>query len=448
MFILVNFVNGFYKANLNNLRDEYEFPPSPDRLFRAVVAGYHNRRKATGKVNINTLLWFEKQKPIIHFNKYHTKTFKSWVPPILIGKKTKSKKEKIITLISTDKIIYEFPTEGPWEDIADIVQWIPHLGTSDSLVKIEVSKELLMPNSTTMEHSNSGGGKPMRVPYEGLNSDLDKMYAENSFRLPSVEVMYSKRNKFESPYEEVRIFGLEGANLDISFCSQVGGNLRNAIGKVSTGKLEEIIFNHKHEGFHLRFVSLPHITGRYPSNFIKGVAICIPRKFDMYGELDVAIRKIIQDGFDLKLNLRFQEPKDTYCRKLRLVEPRDIKTLQHDTWEQESDEWTTVTPIEMNTYSERQRNEGEHEAWIHCECERLGYGKVEKITFEYDRNLKFRQKQWKSSDSIHRKCYGFLASVSISFEKKIKGFVLLGKGISFGLGLMIPRSQVVNYFTS
>lgn len=441
MYIHIRFLRNF-RAAADIHKKRAEWPPSPYRLYCALVQAYYRHESTKHREALEVL---EKLPPPTILTSMEVKKVLAarYVPSNTARSKPL---ERPYPFTVTDEVYFCWPGV---EALQPLLPRINYLGTADSLVEATfVTKPKA--GSFLMWEPSEHGWLGVRCPYQGLLEDLDLAYEGKEHR-PAKQKFYIKHKveinddgmipqlpKQTIIWEQMQyIMGLESLEYQpkILSASAVASTIRNAIGKkakeLGLTKFEAEVFSHEHK-CHLAYMPLAQIFGRYPTGDIKGLAVCLPKEMtSVRRDLERCLYELLKAESEIPFWVGSQQ-----WGSLRIVPPKEMRTLNPDSWCRPSIKWSSATPVGMKFLD----SPNKREEWVRQECRWNGLPEpsyIEFHRFSLGRDaMEFLGTLRKSSDT--KKTDVFLTHLTLEFPVPVSGPVLLGREKNFGIGIMYP----------
>ena len=442
-----------------------EWPPSPARLFSALVAGDGTGDRCTATTG-EELEWLEKQQEpwIVASPKdeiLDTQLLERFVvkDQTLAGVVQEYVARQAIPVRSglriapkSTKIIYVWPDASPSDKDLKALRYraarVGYFGCSDSPVQLQVERNVKVSLDEAWRPSKSGdivksGDTILPVPYDGFLNALDKSFRAWTNGEPG------KRSWVPTRYVNYRWTGQDEdlhrpQIIWLRFDRPVSGRkliaVTDTLRKAVTEHLQRILGEenvspliHGHRksgetGDQVTFLALPDVGYPYSTGKLFGAAIVIPEEADdtFVNKLNRAILTLSHERlvkpryFDLKVEVHGGEQKPWAASPKR--------------WTSLAKRWVSATPVVHEHWTKKQVGIEEAQLW----CSHTGLPSP--VTVEFSRyplvsggldlppSLVFRD---------GRKHYPY-SHVLIEFERPVKGPVVLGRSRHFGLGLFVP----------
>lgn len=452
-----------------------EWPPAPSRLFSALVAGggtgEHNRIGSSDQ----ELRELESAAPPTLLADSHDDVEVISIIPrfVVVDERANSRVQnyparKAQEVRVGERCVPKNPEVSyRWADLElseqDLLALrkraarVAYLGAADSPVRLSVRATQTQSSDQEAQDSrvewlpvrNAGGSYSSQavqlgVPNPGFLDLLDRNY--QAFRdgsAPHGSSMYRQKVAYEPQVEStdnhanhvsesvfVSFNRSVGARRVLDVAEALRGAVMNSYDQLFSDLPQEL---HGHiEGSQyqaVRFIPLPNAGFEWSNSKIHGAAICIPRSVEpgIAEQIKIAVARISElnlvGGDQLKVTLR-----DSTRPRPWATHPRR--------WEKPATEFATVFPAVYERFEKKRTPDLEIVArW----CENAGLPKP--IAAQISRSSylsgvpKFESREvWR--DRSTRK-YPF-AHVKVTFETPVSGPVAIGRGRSFGLGLLVP----------
>ena len=477
--ISAEFLHGTFRgdptgsANTGRL-EKGEWPPSPARLFAALVAadGTGNRCRATQRTGQSELKWLEEQPPPIiyadaptmcrhqqlnpRYVVLATKSCSSNTHQEFVGRKGSLVRPGVRVAPRHPHAAYLWESSPP-SDLFDALRLrcarVGYLGTSDSPVRLRAG-------SKRPDHVTEDSYKPARdgtiaigVPAPGQLAVLDRMYDEWSKLGPSISrsqypalnhsVWYREPVGLQqfSPGEVVAWLRISRKRLGGATKSGVVSGRRVSIvtdlfKKSLLSKYDDLFGDpppilHGHgfsgNGYELaRYLALPDVGFKWSRGCIHGLALWLPSAADgrlrkRARDAALAIRRISGNGIDVlvaRTDVRDKKDRPLAANPWR--------------WEKESIRWATAFPA---VHERRCRlNLDEVSKW----CIHAGLPKP--VAFRSTRSPLVHGALDLAPVEVNRpgRIGMPYSHVELVFSEPVKGPIVIGSGRQRGLGLCVP----------
>ena len=446
-------------ANTGRLR-RGEWPPSPARLFAALVAA-DGTRQACRVTSGAELAWFERlPPPAIHADgrpchqllepRYvvrHKGSAEKGTHQEYVGRLGAINRAGARVAPRDPRVIYSWNVESPSEEILDALRRraarVGYLGAADSPVRLRVTTWPPAAPSDTFT-ADQRGNLVINVPAPGRLQVLDRMYDEWCARGASVS-----RLQFPALERGVRYRSPESAEpVDrgemvawLRLGDPVSGRRLStvtALFKEAVLSQHQRIFGepsailHGHgfsaSGYEIaRYLALPDVGYRWSRGRIHGLALWMPPDSDLADrqrarDAAFAIRRLTGRGVDV-----FVAPRDGEARPL---------AAHPDRWLRRSRGWVTACPA----IHERRRplDLAEITRW----CRHAGLS--EPTAFRSARTPLVAGAIDLAPVEVNRPGKPRLpySHVELRFEQAVAGPVVIGSGRQRGFGLCVPIDEV------
>jgi CRISPR-associated protein Csb2 len=448
-----------------------EWPPSPARLFSALVAGDGTGARCTNTTG-DELIWLEGlDPPIIHASPPDAVEHSALLPRYVVVDQTepgavqdyparKAKEVRPGARLSPREraIIYVWPQAAPSEDVLRALSYraarVGYLGCSDSPVRITVSTQPPSPVGGDAWEPAPSGTTTLPVPYPGFLEALDRAYA----RWSAGEAMgrawiTTRRARYRAPNEDTKtttsgrapvIWLRFGRSVSSRHLLGVTTTLRAAVTDhlqrlLGDAEVPVVVHGHRpagEKGPQADFVALPdaghcHATGR-----LLGAAICLPAGIDpmLVEQLRTAAFRVAKEGLHtsglhVELAVFGGEPRPWAANPRR--------------WSGPATEWVSVTPVVHERWTASGPDVAEVERW----CAHAGFAgaQIESLVASVSISrrplvagavdlppaLVFRagKKRWPYSH------------LRLRFASRVEGPLVLGRARQLGFGLFAPADD-------
>jgi CRISPR-associated protein Csb2 len=435
-----------------------EYPPSPARLFQALVAGLYDRRDLAAKEKV--LAWLERlAPPVISTSPFvHNKSARCNYQPdndnyLLPG--TKEPRKGIVHTRTGDQSMnrYFLPPEGEvvytYEEAGEcpdpeafyrLAASVVYLGRSEDLVLVSADPEATAIPDRLRSFYPGEKGIPLRVPRSGFLRECKNRYPHQradfipNHRLVKNVLYGSRRAEKSAPLAIFDVFNVRQKYLDFAPCQlrQLSGMMRGTMLSTASAlnldpeRVERLVAGHHSNGLeHFAVVPIPSMDeGWNADGRLRKVALI------GYGLLDEEDAELFER---LSLNLNEASLIDN-GREVGRLYPRSLKNIGYMgsfLGTKSSRRWKSLTPVVLHGFDSRKP------LW---KCLGLSQGELEQL----EGVNSYRGPILRTSE--HPKKYqvvGYLnkwprVHIDILFKEERFGPFLLGRGKYVGLGLMVP----------
>ena len=466
----VEYLTGRAVACLSNDRDTAEWPPHPGRLFMALVAA-HMERDPGAIAERAALLWLESLMPPeisvtdadlrdvldvyvpVNDNFGPDKVPKTGFSPSVIKDKVRvlperrSKQARTFPSVTplTPFVFFIWPEVGPEpfaehrQALEQLAANVTYLGHSSSLVRVAVSEN--PPRSRYVPSDE--GTTILRVPTRGRLDELAACYQAQ--RRPSAGFFCSYAEVIPSKSEAASIFGslltfqLSGPVLSLPATQRLTSTIREAVMERSEIQpAPEILSGHTLDGApsqldHVAYIPLAFVDHRFADGLVRGFAAVIPKSVSPDDRRTVirALARLDKVWFDASAKWAVT----------RVDRDEGIESLKAWPYERSSRSWATVTPMVFDQFP-KNRPGRDASAIIARACRRIGL--PDPIAVEVSHVSRVCGVPTSPEFGVTSKTglpARLYAHVSLLFDRKVKGPVLLGAGRYQGLGLFRPGTR-------
>ena len=501
--IKVEYLTGVCMATKHDDPDRAapEWPPHPDRLYSALVAGAADLSAEQGSQRLDpevgegkVLHWLSEQgapqlraghayhrsSPDVHMpsNPHPTEVPNSLEPGPRARDPEKRRKEladgvrnllpvhrkkaalPIPAVVPEEPVVYfiwpDVKADGQLDMLRRICDRVTYLGRSRSLVRVSVADDppeptyvpdplgqiqLRVPGEDRLtylvEKHERDGGKPEPCPPRRY-----RRVDDNPYRPGHLETVFDRMYMFKPAKDDPPLPAVSTLKLTQT--------LREALIRCIEDDQHErglapnvpaIVHGHdKHP--HCAYVALPfvHPWQRHADGSLKGLAVVLPREVDEadLAELASGLQRLQNNGLGIP-----------GIGNWRVEEvPADdppMATLNIDTWTKPSRIWTTVTPMVFGHFP-KPNNGGEAKVILDS-LEMVGIDRNYVVEIAVGRHspLHGAPPSWcfkTRRDKENGKQMGrWLRHVTLRFDRPVRGPLLLGCKRYFGLGLMRPLEE-------
>lgn len=467
--IEVEFLLGRYVATDFRDREGAEWPPHPARLFSALVAAAHE--SGVGESGRAALLWLE-----------------SLAPPLLAADGSPGRQTPVTVYVPVNDPKVDllpqrgerqpraFPSVVPsaladgrpgcvhfiWPDaqpdgllrgvLADLAGRVTYLGSSRTPVLVRLTDVPPDPNW----FPDDKGAEVLRVAAKGRLVSLEWHY-RHGLRPPNGSFQRYRLGPAplqaalpESVYGEMVVYRLTGPEtMEIETTLRLTEALRAAVMRRSQdvlGGVPEVLSGHQGAGPssspHAAYLALPFVSATQPhaDGRLLGLAVALPRSLAVQQRRPVVralagISHVTLPGVG-RLGLDWVFPDQTPPYNLR-----------PDTWTEPRRHWASVTPVVLDRFPKRDGRGGEDV--VARSCEHVGLPRPVRVTVSRFSTLHgvepssrycVRRRQ-EGADVAGRAPVRPFTHATLTFDREVRGPVLLGVARHFGLGLFRPLEE-------
>jgi CRISPR-associated protein Csb2 len=340
------------------------------------------------------------------------------------------------------------PDQGTLDALSAMLSRLSYLGHSSSLVRAAIGTRCL--DSTWQPGDPGSGAQVMRVPCAGFLARLEEQYEVfvatgvpqdlvgryQAYRRPSPLEPQTPASVFD---RMIILRRAAGTKLPIVAAERVAKRLRDAAISRCDQPVPESLSGHRPDRTpssrpHVAFVGLPAVGHRHLDGNLLGVAAILPRDLDATdrGRIERALVSVphLTLGAAGVWDLAHALPDE------------DTAALRHGTWAREADCWVTVTPLELDGFPDGGLHGDEAQAMVSRACQRIGLPAPvsvllgpHTIVLGSQPVAQFRRHRLQPTG---RQAWP-LVHAMVTFERPVRGPVLLGAGRYRGLGLCRPH---------
>lgn len=390
-------------------REEAEWPPHPDRVFMALVAGFGETGKEPGEEA--ALKWLESQpapKMAVSLQASHRGTFTSYVPvnddSAPAAKDNKTKKFKPYSVMGSlpigrnrqarnfSAVVPESPTvflnwdaELPSEHRAaleSLCAKAAYLGHSSTPVRMWVEDAEVDCN---LVPNGKGSTQRLRVFGNGRLAYLMNRYQAELRPQPGLWQSYGSPvedldDSSELPFDPGMIIlrQVGGRRFPLESSGMIADALRATLMARHGGQSPNWLSGHSGDGSQSTsdrpaIVPLAFVDHKHADGHLLGIAIALPsnfspeysqKLFELLLQEDPLKDRDLDESLQIELGIRnFLLPSDDKqngkligTMRLELDERRDRQrefNLRMETWTNESTHWATVTPVMLPRFPRR-----------------------------------------------------------------------------------------------
>lgn len=452
-----------------------EWPPSPARLFSALVAGDGTRERMTGTSGAE-LLWLERlDPPVIHASPSGAVQQSVLLPRFVVVDKipdrtagsdntfavqdypvrTSTQVRRGVRLSPREQTVtYLWPTAEPTAEHLASLRYraarVGYLGCSDSPVRITVGQGVPVDVPEPWVPDPSAAAS-LPIPYPGFLDALDQAYdAWSAGQAMRRSWIPTRRTRYRAPGIHDEVVSANRTGVWLRFDRSVSGRhlllltstLRAAVTDhlqrlLGAPEVPSVVHGHRPDGTHgaqIDFVALPDAGYRHSSGRLFGAAISLPSGTDpqLIQHIRAAVFRLSAEGLvaphqlSVKMSVHGGEPKPWAANPRR--------------WAGPSRHWVTVTPVVHERWSRGGPDRREVGEW----CAHAGIvadGVDDLVTsvsvsrrpmvpgaLDLPPTLMFR-------DGRERRPYSHM---QLMFARPVAGPVVLGRSRQLGFGLFAP----------
>ena len=439
-----------------------EWPPSPTRLFAALVAADGTRQQCRVTDGAE-LAWFERlPAPVIHAHaqpchqllesRYvvrHKGSPEKGTHQEYVGRSGVLNRAGARVAPRDPRIVYSWNVESPAREILDALRRraarIGYLGASDSPVRVRVTTRVLpsaAPSDTFMPDQR--GDRVIEVPEPGRLQVLDRMYDEWCTRGASVSRLQFPALQHGVPYRSPGSAEPVDRGAVVAWLRLGAAVSGRRLSTVTALFKEAVLSQHQHifgepptilhghgfsgSGYEIaRYLALPDVGYRWSRGRVHGLALWMPPGCDIVArqrarDAAFAIRRLTGRGVDVSVARRDDEARPLATHPGR--------------WLRRSRGWVTAVPA----IHERRRtlDLAEVARW----CRHAGLS--EPVAFRSARTPLVAGALDLAPVEVNRPGRPALpySHVELRFAQAVPGPVVIGSGRQRGFGLCVPVDEV------
>jgi CRISPR-associated protein Csb2 len=440
----VEFLMGRVFAGSHLQRSEVEWPPHPGRFFSALVAAAKHPDAPDDAED--ALRWLEEQYPpeISASLADQGEPYSGFVPVNYTTGGIFNKQSRTFPAATPRDSVVHFiwskaePSEGHRMVLGDLAARVGYLGKASSPVRAALCTE---PPPASTHVPMSGGEDEIRVPGPGRLAELETAYANNIRVLTSpvqpYQALTRRTTTPQSDFGPMIVFRrVQGPALPIEATLGATECLRKAMIRIAENHNLKCQAIHGHEeGPHCAYVALPYAGPTYGDGRIMGLAMVLPRDLKPDER-----RKVRATAFLLR---RLRLPADTEW-EVECEGENWPQTLHPNSWQGPARRWVTVTPILLDRFPKKGKLTVEEV--IEESVRRIGIEERPEIATSSFPFLKgvAPARSFRLTRAGKERVSEWVVHADITFAKKARGPILLGRGRYFGMGLMKPVALPVS----
>jgi CRISPR-associated protein Csb2 len=467
LVITIDLLTGSYDASDVGDRERAEWPPHPGRLFSALLAA------ARGEDDRAALRWLEQQPPpwvvaagravqdrreaYVVTNSLSQKGGSQFHPGRTNGLRVRGRAvpaDPRVTMIWSGSV-----GEGVVGALDGMARRVPYLGRSTGIALVAAAVRVddgavdgQSPGVEVFEPCDLLDGEvSLRVPYPGFTAELDAQFEADR---PAWEVAryraYRRRpaatgdvgvgagadRVVPSVYSDVVVFQFCGLRPQPQLAAAMTESLRSAVLKAAKGSAPPVLHGHGADGRpHVAFLALPDVGHVHADGHLLGLAVAVP---DLPAPERAAVlnavlglRRADRDGLVELPVPKLGAVSLTY--QPGLVRPWGASAQR---WRRGSRRWVSATPMVLDRYPKRPGQ-------VVDEVQRcLGtVGLPATVDVQVSREPLLPGAARLRPLDLPAQVRGRLFQhVSVTFDRRVSGPVLVGAGRYLGMGLLAPVS--------
>jgi len=421
----IDFLNGVYHAADPSAYHEPEWPPHPDRVFQALVAAAYG----TG-IPPAPLRALEGQAPELAYGDARNSrtgsiyTAAAWLdkPTRAAWSRTNVVKYDPVMVDISDPVYLIWP-EAPDDlcaPLAAIVAGVTYLGRAKTPVALSVVSDV--PGMPHRLATSGTGEQLLRVPHVGRLDELDVAF--DAGRRADVAGMVAYTDIVDriapSPWGELLPLR-PGRLVDLRRAAQLADGLRAAVLCRAGDRASPLL--HGHGGDHAAWAIIPDVGHARALGHVLGLGLWLPRGIDDQARTDcvlplIQVEHMTFGGHQVKVGMPPAHQKT----------PRG---LARQTWCRPSRTWASVTPVVLDRHPKRGQCP---EDVVADSVEMAGYPRP--VEVELGQGSVFNGVP--PAREFRPRSRGCWTHVSLAFDQRVGGPLLVGRDRHFGMGLFRP----------
>ncbi|MCW5832614.1 MAG: type I-U CRISPR-associated protein Cas5/Cas6 [Labilithrix sp.] len=490
----IELLTGVYRASLPD-GSRAEWPPHPERIFSALVQAWGDGGRRDDERA--ALEWLEAlPPPIVRADDVpHAATRDAWtvyVPPndprgdeLTVMPDRRRRQPRVFhaavpaVLPNGSAHVHlgwsDEPSPTTLEALHALTHRVASLGHSSSLARLRFQREAdarPVSGGAREWHPDPTGPIALRMPYRGRLADLERWSSRAEGkqverpRSLRTERYRARRTANDRPEESVFgdaddwfVFeGLAGTSdfePDILGLAHVTSRLREALLAAAGDDAPELLSGHAQPNVpsvrpHIAIVPLLNVGWEYATGDLLGLAVCLPRR------ISTDERRAVLGALARFSAPPAEDPEAPPCGELR---------FRHGTWVLErtaapsrhslrpnrycttSKEWASVTPLQLDRFPGR-GDVLEEARIVAAACEHVGLPPPSSIELHKHSAIRGAPSAYPGRGVRHRPEWSFPQGskikdrprrhVVLSFDREVRGPLLLGAGRYQGFGLCLP----------
>lgn len=412
------FLNGVYHAADPTAHTLPEWPPHPDRVFQALVSAAYG----TG-LDPTPLRELEGQPPEVVFGAAHAVYGAThYVPAAYKAPQSRVAKYAPMMVDIGEPAYLCWPEASPAlrEPLAAIAAGVDYLGRAKTPVTMDVTTTV--PNLAYRLKPSPDGDELLRIPHRGRLDELDAAFAGG--RRAGLAEMAAYTDAHDrvaaSPWGELLTLRPRGT-IGLRHAAQLAEGLRAAVLSQAGDSASPLL--HGHRGDHAAWTILPDVGHTRALGHVLGLGLWLPRGIGD-AERTACMLPLMQVDHVRLDRHRIEVGTQSTHQQM----PRG---LWRRTWARASRTWASVTPMVLDRHPKRGRH-----------LEDLVADSVVLAGHPRPVDVAVGQQPMVQGVPLAREFRprnrGHWMHVSLAFEQRVAGPLLIGRDRHFGMGLMRP----------
>lgn len=443
----VQFLGGDFVAETPGMGSEW--PPHPARLLYALIAAWYDG--GCGQAEEDALRWLESQNSpsIVAARDAPEETYDSWVPinsvPTLNKKSGKAPSLPKTPQLRSSRYVGDDPISFVWDVNASeehesalrvLCQRCTRLGSSDSLVAMTVKRRDALYGTAWRPAAE---GTPLRTPMPGI---VDSIQQTETLMPGRILLCDWRIYRWSSRREQGSMITLRLArgNWPVEHAPMLADQLRKeliAVAQAGGLPLLPILHGRDDDGSplrrsHLHVCPLPHVSFRYATGAVLGVALIVPP--NAAASERSYVERVVANWFSSGGELTM-----THGRTLSFGPADSRHTLTDGRWCRTATAWQTVIPMELPRHVSRRRH-WNRDDWrrvaeqVELACSQAGIPPPIEVEAS-NSAFAIGSPNPRSVRGPHRRP---IVHARILLPSPVDGPLVLGSGRHLGYGLMEP----------
>jgi CRISPR-associated protein Csb2 len=451
----VEFLRGLFDAGSSEERSGWEWPPSPARLFCALVA------VAETNQHFDALRWLEAQRPpdIAASSEHRVALRREGYVPLnqieggsaygrFAARKAGALQQWRHVSPKVPLVRYRWsatPTEDVWFALDQLVDAVPYLGRSTSAVSALIATGETRPNDDALATYVPGGLGDTRLvslPRAGFVDELREAFdvGVSAHEVSRRHMAYGTDEPVGPPPHR-SVYSSDFTVLPFADRKRIGAAhsmvASNAIRKALESQLDggPVVLRGARSGEdrptrQVLILALPDVGHQHASGLVAGVAVALP------DSIEAGDRRAIFEA------LARVEDNGVTAGKLGLLRfddrPSELRSLSSTYWTRPTRRWVSATPMTADRFVDL-RKESEVVAEVRRACSHAELPQPSEIEVSLfpladgapsiRANLRVRRRGDVALPSLHAR---------LVFDELVAGPVVLGNLRRYGLGLFAP----------
>ncbi|MBE6484273.1 MAG: type I-U CRISPR-associated protein Cas5/Cas6 [Actinomycetaceae bacterium] len=376
--------------------------------------------------------------------------------------RTSGFRQRTSSLPEDARVQFDWPDDGALSDdmvagLDRLARRVPYLGRSTSPATLAFSRVTgsePLPGLTTYQPTAERGSLSVRVPFPGYLDELNALYREDQpawlaagprarrfyQEVGAVEAgdegsqQISAVEDFDSPYPDLVILRLEELRPAGHLVSIFTEALRRRVMGQTENPLPPALHGHGTPGLpHVAYLGLPFVGNEHADGQLLALAVAIPGL--EYEERVRILRGILGRDPEREIPLRVTGFNQEFSLRYAPGERRPF-TATVERWTDPARTWVTATPLVLDHYPK----DGDLAAAVVNSFVNAGLPEPREVEVSKE-PMTYGAVRLKPSE-LPKRCRGRLYThARVTFDRPVRGPILVGAGRYFGVGLFAPENE-------